>query len=108
MIVKALAAAPNAIWLITMLPERETLVVFERLKVATSEGPFGMVAGVQFAGVFQLPLLGLRFQVALPAEAGWSGRRKMTWSRARQILGFVGVRMTNSCPLEGTKVNPKS
>ena len=38
----------------------------------------GTVAGVQFAAVFQSPLVGLRFQVALPASAV---------RRARQISG---------------------
>jgi len=32
-----------------------------------SSGPLGMVFGVQFAAVVQLPLAGLGFQVALPA-----------------------------------------
>jgi hypothetical protein len=36
--------------------------------VAVSEGPFGTVAGVQLAAVFQSPFVGLRFQVALPAN----------------------------------------
>src|SRR5712692_10262190 len=47
--------------------EMEMLVVFESAKVAISAGPFGTVEGVQFAAVFQLPLIGLRFHVALPA-----------------------------------------
>ena len=37
-------------------------------KDATSPGPFGTVAGVQLAAVFQSPLLGLALQVALPAN----------------------------------------
>jgi len=48
--------------------EIETLVVFETAKVAMSVGALGMVFGVQFVAVFQLPLPGLRFQVALPAR----------------------------------------
>ena len=32
-----------------------------------SAGPFGTVAGVQLAAVFQSPLVGLKFHVALPA-----------------------------------------
>jgi hypothetical protein len=36
-------------------------------KVATSDGLFGIVAGVQFEALVQLPLAGLLFQVALPA-----------------------------------------
>ena len=46
--------------------EAPTLLIgFE--KVATSSGPSGTVAGVQFVAVFQSALVGLRFQVALPA-----------------------------------------
>jgi hypothetical protein len=41
----------------------------ESAKVAMSAVPFGIVAGVQFAAVFQFPELGLAFQVALPAKA---------------------------------------
>jgi hypothetical protein len=48
--------------------EAVTLVVLEAPKVAVSEGPFGTVAGVQFAAVFQSPLVGFRFQVALAAN----------------------------------------
>src|ERR1044071_939603 len=44
-------------------------VWFETLNVATSEGPFGTVAGFQLAGVFQLPVAGACSQVALPAKA---------------------------------------
>jgi hypothetical protein len=47
--------------------ERETLVVLETPKVATSVGLFGTVLGVQLAAVFHSLLVGLRFQVALPA-----------------------------------------
>jgi hypothetical protein len=50
------------------LAERERFVVLEVAKVAMSLGPFGTVAGVQFAAVFQSPVLGLTFQVALPAN----------------------------------------
>jgi hypothetical protein len=35
--------------------------------VATSAGPFGTVAGVQFAALFQRFVTGFKFQVALPA-----------------------------------------
>jgi hypothetical protein len=40
----------------------------EVAKVATSPGPLGTVAGIQFAAVFQSPLTGLALQVALPAN----------------------------------------
>jgi hypothetical protein len=36
--------------------------------VAVSLGPFGTVAGVQLVAVLQSPLVGFRFQVALPAK----------------------------------------
>ena len=59
-------------------------VVLERSKVALSRMPLGTVSGVQLIAVFQSPLVGLRFQVALPArvvgtlrknsETGRSGR----------------------------------
>ena len=51
------------------LTEREIAVVFEIAKVAVSDGPLGTVAGVQLVAVFQSPLVGLRFQLALPATA---------------------------------------
>lgn len=58
----------------TMLPtsveaEKERLVVSEAPNVATLEGPFGTVDGVQFAAVFQSPEAGLVFHLALPAKA---------------------------------------
>jgi hypothetical protein len=40
-------------------------------KVAISAAPLGTVAGVQFAAVFQSPVAGARFQVALPECALW-------------------------------------
>ena len=64
--VKGLAVAAKTISFTTTLAESETLVVFEAPKVAISEAPFGTVAGVQLPAVFQLPLVGLRFQLALP------------------------------------------
>ena len=53
------------------LVERATSVLLERPNVATSAGPLGMVCGVQFAAVFQSPLVGFSFQVALSAEAAF-------------------------------------
>src|SRR5712691_5339060 len=47
----------------------EIAVVFEAPNVAMSDGPLGTVLGVQLAPVFQLPFVGFRFHVALPAEA---------------------------------------
>ena len=50
-------------------------VICEVASVAVSAGPFGTIAGVQFAAVFQSPLVGFRFQVALPANASVTVRR---------------------------------
>ena len=55
--------------LTSVFAEIETLVVFERAKVAISAGPFGIVIGVQLAAVFQVPEPGLRSHVALLACA---------------------------------------
>jgi hypothetical protein len=67
-IVNVLAPASKTIPFSVTLDERETLVTLEDSKVAISDGPFGTVGGVQLPGVFQSPLAGLRFQVALPAS----------------------------------------
>jgi hypothetical protein len=71
-----LAPASKVIPFRVTLEESETLVVLEASKVAISERPSGTVAGVQLAAVFQSPLVGLRFQVALPAirETGLSNK----------------------------------
>jgi len=45
-------------------------VVFETPNVAVSADSLGTVAGVQFVAESQLLLIGLRFHVALPPEAG--------------------------------------
>jgi hypothetical protein len=72
-----------------MLEDAETLVMLDWAKVATSERPFGTVAGVQFAAVFQLPLVGLRFQVALPAnnETGVKQRARSPARLSRDGFG---------------------
>ncbi len=46
----------------------ETPLVLEDANVAVSDGPLGMVGGVQFAAWFQLPVAGLVFQAALSAN----------------------------------------
>ena len=56
LIAKALAPELNAMLFTSVLVESETSVVLETSKVAVSDGPFGTVAGVQLAAVFQLPL----------------------------------------------------
>src|SRR5215470_16968774 len=67
-IVNALAPGWKVIPFKVILDDGETLVVLEAANVAISERPSGTVAGVQLAAVFQSPLVGLRFQVALPAN----------------------------------------
>src|SRR6266446_5930546 len=47
-----------------------TSVTFDVPKVATSVVAFGMVCGLQFAAVFQSPLVGFVAQVALPSREG--------------------------------------
>ncbi len=51
----------------SVLAEKETPVVFEVRKVATSAAPLGTVVGAQVVAVFQSPLTGLSLHVALPA-----------------------------------------
>jgi len=74
-IVNAPAPGLNTISLTSVGAETERLVRPELLKVAISDGPFGTVAGVQFVAVFQSPVAGLEFQVALPASASVTVRR---------------------------------
>src|ERR1051326_7365606 len=66
--INALAPGVNAMLFTSIDEGIETFTVLETPKVATSFGPFGTVAGVQFAAVFQSPLTGLLLQVALPAK----------------------------------------
>jgi hypothetical protein len=67
-IVKALAPELKMMLATVVSTEIESAVVFETSKVAISAGALGIVFGVQFAAVFQSPLVGSRFQVALPAK----------------------------------------
>ena len=69
----------------------EMSVIVETSKVAMSPGPFGTVLGVQFAAVYQSPLVGLRFQVALSAWANCSasGMRRNASRRADRLVGLV-------------------
>jgi hypothetical protein len=55
--------------LTSTLLEIETAVLLELAKLAVSDAPFGTVAGLQLDAVFQSLVVGLVFQVALPAEA---------------------------------------
>ena len=57
--------------LISVAAESETLVTVLVAKVAVSLDPLGIVPGVQLPALFQLPVAGVLFQVALPARAGW-------------------------------------
>src|SRR5689334_14132796 len=69
LMVKGLAPALNTMLLTSVVAERETAGILETLKVAICVGPLGTVGGVQFAAIFQLPVVGLSFQVALPPLA---------------------------------------
>src|SRR5262245_29323618 len=71
LIVNPFAPEPNTIPLTSVEDESDRAAALERPKVAVSDGPFGTVCGVQLAAVFQSPLVGLRFQVALPLLACW-------------------------------------
>jgi len=73
--VKALAPGSNTIPFTSVLSESETLVLLEIANVAVSDAPFGTVAGVQLAAVFQSGLVGLFFHVALPARASMATMR---------------------------------
>jgi hypothetical protein len=55
--------------------------------------PFGTVFGVQFIAVFQSPLFGLRFQVALPPWASKAiARIRLRGIRSMVFIGcFFGV-----------------
>src|SRR5438128_2539451 len=90
--VNGLAPALKAISLIVMLFESETPVLFETAKVATSDSPLGTVAGVQLAAVFQSPVTGLRFQVALPANAFCTISKDemvMLRTNTRNVFNFI-------------------
>jgi hypothetical protein len=68
-IVKASAPGLKVIPSTSTPAEVERSVTAEVANVAVSAGPFGIVFGIQFAAVFQSPLIGFRFQVALSASA---------------------------------------
>jgi len=67
-IVNALPPALNTIPLTCVLAERETPVLLEVAKVAVSADPLGGPPAVQLPAVFQSPVAGLAFHVALPAK----------------------------------------
>jgi hypothetical protein len=66
-IVKALAPGSNTMLFTIVLVETVMSVILEMSKVAVSAGPLGTTSGVQLTAVFQSPLIGLSFHVALSA-----------------------------------------
>jgi hypothetical protein len=62
----------------------EIFVCVELEKVATSDEPFGTVAGVQLAGIFQFPVAGFCCQVALPARMSGTLAQNKAVSPRRQ------------------------
>ena len=73
-IVNMLAPAWKVIPFRVTLDESETSAVLEAPKVAISERPFGTVAGIQLAAVFQSPLVGLRVQGGTAGLGGAVGK----------------------------------
>src|ERR1700720_3248424 len=71
--VNALAPELNTILSTVVLADRDTLVILETPNDAMAPDPLGTVAGVQFAAVFQSPLLGLAFHIGSPAGAASTG-----------------------------------
>jgi len=67
--------------------EMETVLTLEVANVAMSAGPFGMVFGVQFVAVFQSPLVGFKFHVALPAWTALIAPSERVRTMARETIG---------------------
>jgi len=67
-IVNALAPELNTMLFSCIWLERDTPVMLDVTNVAISVGELGMVAGIQLAAVFQSPVAGAAFHVALPAK----------------------------------------
>ena len=84
--VNALAPGVNAMLFTSIDEAIETLTVLETPKVATSFGPFGTVAGVQFAAVFQSLLIGLELQVALPAKEWTAIKHEQTQMTGKSLF----------------------
>jgi hypothetical protein len=99
-IVNELAPELKTIAATWIAPESEMLVILEVLKVAVSEGPLGTVFGVQFAAVFQSPLTGFRFHVALPAKTAVSAPSKSVSIMAQDTAGDFMARIM---PIAGLK-----
>jgi len=77
-------------------PGTEMAVVVEVLNVAVSDGPLGIVAGSQLPAVYQSPLDGLGFQVALPAWLGWMLSSKTSPGRSPAM--HLALRKRGSAP----------
>ena len=75
-------------------PEVEIEVVLETLKVATSVGLFGIVAGVQLAAVVQNSSMGFKFQVALPAKAE-SKKEELRTKKIARVF-FISLCLSSS------------
>src|SRR4051794_31497318 len=77
--------------------DTETVVIEEVENVAVSANPLGMVVGVQFVAVFQMPVAGLDSQVASPALAGMARIRlarpkeETTTRNLQNVLISTGV-----------------
>ena len=93
-----------------MLAERKTLVVLEVANVAVSDGPLGMVRGIQFAARFQSPVAGLVFHVALFAKvllavessrssnvATITNKTAIVGADAKKALGVILMRRNAWC-----------
>jgi hypothetical protein len=76
--VNGLAPALNTIPFTSVSAAKNTRVILEKANVAMSAVPLGIVAGVQFAAVFQFPEPGLAFQVALPPKAAVAAQNMST------------------------------
>jgi len=81
-----------------VLAEREMPVVELVAKVAVSDGPLGIVDGLQLSAVFQSPETGLADQVALPAQMDGALRVSMIMAnkgalilRQRQRMRLCGL-----------------
>src|SRR2546422_941102 len=68
--------------LTSVAAESEMLVTVLVAKLAVSFDPFGIVAGVQFAALFQFPVSGVAFHLALPALVGCSAASRNTAGRS--------------------------
>ena len=81
-------------------------VTFDLPKVRDVRQPVGTAFGVQLAAVFQSPLVGLKFQVALPARTIWPvmSRSKATNTLIEMKFGFHDLPGLS----EGTTVRVRS